>query len=239
MRRRLLPLLIAFLFAASVHADDAVSKARWSIHAECQMIVLPQKLALPLIADLNDDAKVEAAWANAQQMIARGEATLAAHLDLKGEAGAKLVSESVEEYRYPTEFDPPRLPEGVPKENLAEVLKNWPVVGITPTSFETRNLGASLELNATVSDDGKWISAEVTPQHIRLLRSEKFDAGTMPSGEHLSIAQPQFTSLKNTLKMHLQAGHRTLIGVHKLPGDENKMELFILRVDAKKMGEPK
>ena len=239
MHRRLFPAIIALGFTASGFADDAVSKARWSIHAECQMLVLPQKLALPLIADLNDDAKVEAAWASAQQMIARGEATLAAHLDLKGDAGEKLLSESVEEYRYPTEFDPPQLPDGVPKDNIAEVLKNWPVVGVTPTRFETRNLGATLELNAMVSDDGKWISAEVTPQHVRLLRSETFDAGTMPSGEHLSIAQPQFTYLKNTLKMHLQPGHRTLIGVHKLPGDENKMELFILRVDAKKTGESK
>lgn len=239
MHRRLFPTLIALGFATSVFADDAISKPRWSIHAECQMIVLPQKLALPLIAEMNDDAKMEAAWATVQRMIADGAATLVANLDLKGVAGERLTSESVEEVRYPTEFDPPQLPEGVPKEKIAEVLKNWPVVGITPVTFETRNVGAMLELNATVSEDGKWISADVAPQHVRLLRSEKFDAGIMPSGEHLSIEQPQFATMKNTLKMHLQPGLRTLIGVHKLPGEENKIELFLLRVNAKKTGESK
>ena len=236
MHRRLFPTLIALGCAASVFADDPVSKVRWSLHAECQMIVLPQKLALPLIAELNDDTKIEAAWATAQQMIARGDATLEASLDLKGEAGRTLVSESVEELRYATEFDPPQLPQDVPKEKIAEVLKNWPVVGITPTTFETRNVGATLELNATVSDDGDWISAEVTPQHVRLLRFAKYDAGTMPSGEHLSVEQPQFLTLANRLKMHLRAGQRVLVGVHKLPGDESKMELFILRVDVRRTG---
>ncbi len=236
MHRRLFPLIVAVGFAASVSADDAVSAARWSLSAECQMIVLPQKLALPLIAELNDDTKVEAAWTTAQQMIARGDATLVANLILKGEAGKLLLSSSVEEVRYPTEFDPPHLPQNVPKEKLVEVLKNWPLVGITPTAFETRHVGATLELNATVSDDGAWISAEVTPQHVRLLRMDRFDAGTMPSGEHLTVEQPQFLSLKNSLKMHLRLGQRTLVGVHKLPGEESKMELFLLRITAQKTG---
>ena len=236
MHRRLFLFIVAVGLVASGRADDAVSAARWSLQAECQMLVMPQKLALPLIADLSDDAKIEAAWAAAQQMIARGDATLAANLVLNGEAGKALLSESVEELRYATEFDPPQLPQDVPKEKIAEVLKNWPVIGITPTNFETRNLGAMLELNATVSDDGEWISADVTPQHVRLLRMDKFDAGTMPSGEHLTVEQPQFLALKSTLKMHLRSRQRTLVGVHKLPGDENKMELFILRVTARKTG---
>ena len=62
MHRRLSPILIALAFAASVFADDVISKPRWSIHAECQTIVLPQKLALPLSAEMNDEAKMEAAW---------------------------------------------------------------------------------------------------------------------------------------------------------------------------------
>lgn len=239
MHRRLFPLIASLGLLASVHADDAVSEVRWSLSAECQMIVLPQKLALPLIAELNDDAKIEAAWATAQQMIGKGEATLVANLILKGEAGKTLLSESVEELRYAVEFDPPQLPQDVPKEKIAETLKNWPVIGITPTAFETRKMGATLELNATVSDDGEWISADVTPQHVRLLRFAKYDAGTMPSGEHLSVEQPQFLTLANRLKMHLRAGQRMLVGVHKLPGNEDKMELFILRVSARQTGTEK
>ncbi|MBC7820678.1 MAG: hypothetical protein IAG10_27655 [Planctomycetaceae bacterium] len=204
--RLYLCLLALIALLGGVRAEDAVAKARWNITAEFQMVTLPQKAALPLIAELSDDAKIEAAWVSIQQMIARGEVALVAVVVLKGVAGKKLMSESIQEVRYPTEFEPPQLPQDVPKEKAAEVLKNWPVVGITPTAFETRNTGAMLELEATVSDDGAWISAQVVPQHVRLLRFAKYDAGVLPSGERLSVEQPQFSVLKNTLSVH---AHRT------------------------------
>jgi general secretion pathway protein D len=169
-------------------------------------------------------------------MIERGEATLVANLNLRGEAGARLVSESVQEMRYPTEYTPPQLPDHIPKEKATEFLKNWPHVGIVPTAFETRNVGETLELQADVSNDGQWISMNVIPQHVRFLRFAKFDAGILPSGERLSVEQPQFTTLKNTLSMHVRAGQRVLLGVHKIPEDENDMELFFLRVRAQKTG---
>ena len=86
-----------------------------------------------------------------------------------------------------------------------------------------------------MSDDGEWIFAQVTPEHVRLLRLDKFDAGTTASGEHLCIEQPRFLTLKISLQMHLGSGQRTLIGVHKLPGDEEQMELFFLRIETRKV----
>jgi hypothetical protein len=44
--------VLILLAAFSAAADE---DSRWSIAAECQMVVLPQKLALPLVSDLNDD----------------------------------------------------------------------------------------------------------------------------------------------------------------------------------------
>lgn len=55
------------------------------------MVTLPQKTALPLIAELNDEAKVEAAWTRVQEMIAKGEATLVANLIAKGFEGARML----------------------------------------------------------------------------------------------------------------------------------------------------
>jgi hypothetical protein len=134
--------------------------------------------------------------------------------------------------RYPTEFDP----QDVPKEKAAEFLKNWPVVGITPTAFETRNIGAMLELEAQVSKDGQWITANAVVQHVRFLRYDKFDAGTLPNGEHLSVDQPQFSTLKNTLSFDVRPAQRVMVGVHKPPGEEKNFELFFLRISVQKMG---
>jgi len=227
-----------------VRGQDALqSKAgepRWNLLAECQMVVLPQKVAWTLMPDLSDDDKIEAAWTKIQQMIEHGEATLAANLSVRAEPGVKAVAESIEELRYATEFTPPQLPQSVPKDvKPGEALKSWPHVGIVPTAFETRKVGATLELEATPSIDGKWVAISLVPQHVRLLRFTKTDAGVLASGEHLSVEQPYFSTLKSTLNMHIRAGQRILLGMHKLPNDETSVELFLFRVRTQLTGNAK
>jgi hypothetical protein len=235
--RAMFPVPLAVLaMIARACADDQSAKPHWNLTVECQMVTLPQALALPLIEELSDDLKIEAAWARLQKLIAKGEAKLVANLVGKGGPGEDGSSESVQEFRYPTEFDPPQLPSGVPPEKIAETLKNWPIVGVTPTTFETRNVGAMLKFSGGVSEDGKWIFLEAEVQHVRLLRMDKWDVGLMPSGQRLTIEQPQLMSLKNTLKLQLGDGQRMLAGVHKLPDQENIIEFFILRVSARKSG---
>lgn len=221
---------------APARSEDKVAEERWNVIADCQMVVLPQKLALPLIPDLSDDDKIEAAWARVQQMIERGEATLIANLSVRGDSGTRMVAESIQEMRYGTEFYPWDMPEAIPKDHAAEAPKNWPLVGIRPTAFETRNVGATLELEPTVSNDGQWISLEAVPQHVRFLHFAKIEAGILPSGKHLSVEQPYFSTLKDTLTMHIRAGQRVLIGIHKVPTEENTMELFVLRVRTQRTG---
>jgi len=233
----------AFLFAAALLGLQAGARSdepplpKWEVIAECQMVVLPQKAALPLLSDLQEDAKIDAAFAKLQEMIGRGEATLAANLMARGTGDNKLVAQSVEEVRYPTEFDPPNLPSEIPKEKPADFLKAWPAVSITPTAFETRNVGTILELTVTaVSLDGQWITADVAPQHVRLPRHAKYDAGILASGDRLTMEQPLFTVLKSACTLQAHSGQRLLVGVHKVPGEENSMELFFLRIRAQKVG---
>jgi hypothetical protein len=228
--------LVVLMMVARAWADDATAKPNWNLTVECLMVTVPQALALSLIEELSDDLKIEAAWTRLQKMIAKGEAKLVANLVGKGGPGEDGSSESVQEFRYPTEFDPPQLPSGVPPEKIAETLKNWPIVGVTPRTFETRNVGAKLHFNGGVSEDGKWVYLEAEVEHVRLLRLDKWDAGLMPSGERLTVEQPQLMSLKNTLKLQLGDGQRVLAGVHKLPDQENVIELFILRVSVRKSG---
>jgi hypothetical protein len=222
--------------AADVHK---AGEGRWDVIAECQMVVVPQKLVWPFIPDLSDEEKIEGAWAKLQQMIERGEATLVSTLTAHGGSGERIVAESIEEVRYATEYTPPQLPEKIPGRKAEELLKKWPYVGITPTAFETRNVGTTLELTATVSGDGQWISLQAAPTHVRFLRFVKIDGGILSSGERLSVEQPYFSSLKDTLSLQIHPGQRVLAGVHKIPGEESNMELFFLRLRAHWTGHPK
>src|SRR5687768_6261445 len=104
-------LIIASGIPTLICAQDAPEKLSWQVMAECQMVVLPQKAALPLIHELNDESKIDAAFARIQEMITREEATLVANLVVKGRAGEMLRSDSIEEIRYPTDYNPPDLPD--------------------------------------------------------------------------------------------------------------------------------
>ena len=197
---------------------------------ECQMVVLPQKAALPLIPDLLDPAKIDAACARVQDLIAKGEAELAANLVVKTSEDVKAVAETIEEVRYATEFDPPQLPQNAPDK--AELLKQWPVTGVTPTAFETRNVGTSLEVEPTLMSAGRLWRVKVTPAHVRFVRWAKTDAGKLANGEHIFVEQPIFHSVRNVNEVVLAAGQRALLGVHKLLEPKDTLELFLLRFTA-------
>lgn len=233
--------LVVLSLSHPLRADDAPKPpdAKWTIIVECQMVVLPQKLAWPLLPDLNDDEKVDAAWTKLQQMIEHGQATLVANLSVRGDAGRRMVAEEIRELRYPTEFTPPQLPQTIPDQHGAEAIKNWPIVGATPTAFETRNVGATLELESKVSDDGQWIALQAVPQHVRFLRFEKFDCGVLRAGQHTNLEQPLFSTVKDTLTLHVRSGQRVLVGLHKVPEEGTTMELFFLRVRTQPAGNPK
>ncbi len=140
----------------------------------------------------------------------------------------------MEEVRYANEFQPPSLPDKMPTEKALETLKAWPAVAITPTAFDTRKVGQLLTFSASISEDGKWVNVTATPEHVRLLRWDKFDAGKLANGDSLSVQQPQFHSMKSTLSVRLRNGQKTLLGVHKVPNAENSFEFFLMRVNAAK-----
>ena len=221
------PIFIGLALAVLCAAEEP---RRWNVTAECQMIVLPQKLALPLLPQLNDEATIESAYAQLQEWIAKGDAQLAAHIVAKALDGEKAEAVAVEEFRYATEYDPPHLPTESPV-NL-EVLKAWPVVGITPTAFETRNIGASLEFECRVQSYRNVILTTCVPQQVRFLRWVKADAGVLPDGKRLFVEQPIFHSVKTTSIVALRNGQRVLLGVHKLPEPADALELFVLKVSA-------
>ena len=236
------PLVLASWLAwpAGAVAADEVAKSdeekpvQWNVTAECQMVILPQKAALALLPDLNDDAKIESAYARLQTMIEKGEAHLAANLLTKGPSGERGHTESIEEVRYPVEFDPPNLPDKIPAEKPLEILKAWPLVAVTPTAFEVRNVGTSIELTGRVADEGQRIDVTVVASHVRLLRWAKFEIGVMPTGQHVSMEQPCFHTLTNTNSLRERNGQRVLIGCHKLPEPTATFELILLRVSATK-----
>ena len=90
---------------------------------------------------------------------------------LTTQSGQRAVIEIIREFRYPTEFDPPQIPQtfgnsgGVTLGLGGSTSQGaFPVTPTTPTSFETRNTGVTLEVEPVVGPDGYTIDLNLVPQ---------------------------------------------------------------------------
>ena len=71
--------------------------------------------------------------------------------------GSSAKIEIVREFRYPTQFDPPQL-------SAAQGQTYTPVVPNSPTAWETKNTGITLEVVPTVGSDNYTIDLELQPR---------------------------------------------------------------------------
>ena len=95
------------------------------------------------------------------QMIIRGlnqkkgiDLSIANTLILK--AGQRAAASSLRTIMVPTEFDPPQIPQTFGNTDGGGA-GSFPVTPTTPQSFEPKETGSSLEVEATVSDDGHTV----------------------------------------------------------------------------------
>jgi general secretion pathway protein D len=88
-------------------------------------------------------------------------------------SGQRAVIEIVREFRYPTQFQPPQIPQNFRGDTITDngltagsgrTSGAFPVTPTTPTSFETRNTGVTLEVEPVVGPDGITIDLNLVPQ---------------------------------------------------------------------------
>ena len=91
-------------------------------------------------------------------------------------AGQKSSIRVIREFPYPTEFDPPQIPQQVGQSNAFAVNlitgtrttnanNSGPITPTTPTAFEKKELGVVLEIEPVVSADGKTVEVALSPSN--------------------------------------------------------------------------
>lgn len=89
-------------------------------------------------------------------------------------SGVQTQIEMVREFPYPTEFDPPQIPQNVDYTGNVFAVSftgkvtqpasgTAPVTPTTPTAFETRKVGSLLEVEAVISEDGRQVELTLSP----------------------------------------------------------------------------
>jgi len=111
------------------------------------------------------------------QMIMRGLAQkkgtdLMTAPSVTAKSGQKATIEIIREFIYPTEYEPPQIPQtmGQNQGGGTTVISggggggSFPVTPATPTAFETRNTGVTLEIEPTIGENDYVIDLRFVPE---------------------------------------------------------------------------
>jgi general secretion pathway protein D len=79
-------------------------------------------------------------------------------------SGQRAVIEIVREFRYPTTFTQPQVPQIASSTTVLNGVVPVVVTPTTPQTFETRNTGVTLEVEPVVGPDGVTIDLNLVPQ---------------------------------------------------------------------------
>ena len=127
--------------------------------------------------------------------------------------------EQVREFIYPTEYDPPEIPNQIGSDLSGG---SFPVTPATPTAFETRKLGKSIEVEPTVASDNKTISLNVLMDFTEFSGFINYgtpiiDSGSLINGQPSvatpnEILMPVFDAIKETTNVTIWDGQTVAIG---------------------------
>ncbi|MCX6865976.1 MAG: hypothetical protein NTV46_07105 [Verrucomicrobia bacterium] len=128
-----------------------------------------------------------------QQMVTNNDAEVLETQILVVRSGMKATTESIHEFIYPTEYEPPALPGSFPSEPANnEKLPS----SCMPTAFETRNLGSTLEIELTIGYDGRLIDLRLVPELVWHTGDTVWGEGKDARGMPFKIAMPDFYTLR-------------------------------------------
>ena len=222
-------LSLAFANVAVAQLAPAPFPEDYKIHVEMTVFAANARKLNPLVAELRDQTKVNDAAAKLEKMVESGEAELVATVASETVEGQTIRAFQGEQIRYPIEFESPYAIEG--RNARTSSNKEGPRdIAYPPTTYETRNVGLSLELNANVSADGKRFMVYAKPTRTWFLKWDEFENGRLANNDKILVKQPRFASAEGSSTIAMSNQERVLLGVHAVPGSPDKMEVMLLRI---------
>jgi general secretion pathway protein D len=147
-------------------------------------------------------------------------------------SGQKATIEIIREFIYPTEYEPPELPNSVGQTNGTTGLGgiggsgggSFPVTPATPTAFDTRNTGVTLEIEPTIGENDFVIDLRFVPEIVEFegfinygspIQSPGTDALGNPVVSIITenrIEMPVFSSRRVNTALTIYDGYTVAVG---------------------------
>ena len=150
-------------------------------------------------------------------------------------SGETATIEIIREFIYPTEYEPPELPNSVGTTSLGGIggglggvgggtTSSFPVTPATPTAFETRNTGVTLEIQPTIGANDFVIDLRFAPEIVEFEGFINYGSPiTSPGTDFLGnptstiitenrIEMPVFSSRRVNTGLTIYDGHTVAVG---------------------------
>ncbi|MFP6875163.1 MAG: Amuc_1098 family type IV pilus outer membrane protein [Verrucomicrobiales bacterium] len=130
-------------------------------------------------------------------------------------SGQRATVDIIREFPYPTEYDPPEIPQNFNGGNNfggggggGQAPASFPVTPAHPTAFEVRNLGTHLEVEPVVGEDNFTVELNLAPEFVQFEGFINYGSPIATSGTDLlgnvesveltdnRILQPVFKTLR-------------------------------------------
>jgi hypothetical protein len=196
------------------------------IQVQVEFIELPHK-ALTKLLFLADPKTSDgtALRKKLQEMVEKDEAEVLETQVVVGKNGQKATNESIHEFIYPTEYQPPGLPENnsgsapdaSPKTSIA------PGEVALPTAFGTRNLGSTLEVEGKLSHDNKFVELRFVPELVWHTGNTEWLESKDALGNVSKVQMPDFYTIRTNTSVTCVPGQYQMVSV--LSPKDSKGEL--------------
>ncbi len=149
-------------------------------------------------------------------------------------SGERASIRNIREFIYPSEYDPPEVPNDLSNTigfefglNEVEVVTDFdsglfPAVPATPTAFETRNLGQLIEIEPIIGADNRTVNVRVLLDFSEFVGFINYGTPITTLGEFSNfqritvtenrILMPVFEAVKETTSVSVWDGQTILIG---------------------------
>ncbi len=173
------------------------------------------------------------------QMIMRGLAQkkgtdLMTAPSVTAKSGQKATIEIIREFIYPTEYEPPELPNSTGSTVSGGLLggggfgggggSSFPVTPATPTAFDTRNTGVTLEIEPTIAENDFVVELRFVPEIVEFegfinygspIQSPSTDALGNPVTSVITenrIEMPVFSARRVNTALTIYDGYTVAVG---------------------------
>lgn len=122
-------------------------------------------------------------------------------------SGEKATLQVIREFIYPTEYEPPELPNDVDSISTSGGIFGgtsssvFPVTPATPTAFETRNTGVTLEVEPTIGENNYTIDLRFVPEIVEFEGFINYGSPIQSPGTDALGNVVQLTITENRIEM--------------------------------------